>query len=699
MNTKKIAFIICVNDELYFEECSWYLNRLILPEDFEIDIITIREAKSMTEAYNAAMESSDAKYKVYLHQDVFIINQNFISDILKVFKTDEKIGMLGLIGGVKLPESGIVYNAWNCGRTISSDYSLAVDTRFYQKDPYICVEALDGMLLATQYDIRWREDILKEWDFYDISQSFEFLKAGYYIVIPFQDTAWTIHDCGYSNLMNYDKNRKIMFEAYPEFLGDKWENHPFNYSYELQSLTKQLYIEMENLIDQKRYTEAEMLLCSFDENGMVKNMPILRHVFEISKMEREAMEGQILLKYGLSTLELLERYTRIKFFLRRLEVREKVEIENILEWIHRNKISPMEIIISIIHNLIDRKFVFDLIEKAYRLGSEVKNARFMDDMSNKIEERKISITKNDDEYIAKKRIEAEYWTNYKENPNRTRWWQSQTIIRHYNKTICGKTVDGWNYGAVELLREKNVIPIGGFERAISIGCGSAQKEIFLLKEGVVRHFTCIDIAEGMIARAKENARKNEVEHQMEFICGDICSISNKNSCYDLVFWDNSLHHMENADKAVEISHNLLKQGGVFFCNDFIGNNRFQWSDMQMAIVNGIRLYLKEDYFNNMDGSKYARFINTPSIQHMMNTDPSEAADSESIIPAVKKYFKDPAIINTGGLVYHLCLEDILKNMPEDSEILEYMLDLDNQTIDMGLSLYAFIYATKQLDRN
>ncbi|WP_082811921.1 glycosyltransferase [Clostridium sp. Marseille-P299] len=699
MNSKKIAFIVCVNNELYFEECNWYLNRLIIPEDFEIDIITVREAKSMAEAYNAAMESSDAKYKVYLHQDVFIINQNFISDMLNVFRTDHKIGMLGLIGGVKIPESGVIYNAWNCGRTIASDYSSALDIHFYQKEPYIYVEALDGMLLATQYDIRWREDILKQWDFYDISQSFEFLRAGYRIVIPFQDPAWAIHDCGYSNLVNYDDNRKIMFDAYPDFLTEKWTNYPFIYSYELHSLTKQLYVEIENLINQKRYKEAEILLCSFDENEMVKNMPILRQVFEISNLERETLGGEILLELDLSTSELLERYTRIKFFLRRLEIREKIEIEDILKWIHINKVSPMEIIISIIHNLTERKFVFDLIEKTYRLGNEDKNARIMEAMSKKIEERNLNITNKEDVYITRKRIEADYWSNYKENPNRTRWWQSQTIIRHYNKKICGKAIDGWNNGAIELLKEKNLIPVEGIERAISIGCGSAQKEIRLLKEGVVKHFTCIDIAEGMIKKARENARKNEVEHQMEFMCGDIYSLSDKDAYYDLVFWDNSLHHMEDADKAVEISYNLLKRGGLFFCNDFIGNNRFQWSDMQMAIVNGIRLYLAEDYFNNADGSKFTRFLNAPSIQQMMNTDPSEAADSESIVPAVKKYFIDHTIINTGGLVYHLCLEDILQNMPEESEILEYMLDLDNQTIDFGLSLYAFIFAIKDLDRN
>lgn len=40
------------------------------------------------------------------------------------------------------------------------------------------VTAIDGMFMATQYDISWREDLFDGWDFYDISQSCEFTRGG-----------------------------------------------------------------------------------------------------------------------------------------------------------------------------------------------------------------------------------------------------------------------------------------------------------------------------------------------------------------------------------------------------------------------------------------------------------------------------------------------------------------------------------------
>ena len=88
---------MCVNNERYVNEQMRYLNALYVPEGYEIDVLTVQGATSMTAGYNEGMHSTDAKYKVYMHQDVFIINKNFIADMLSVFE-DEQVGMLGMVG-------------------------------------------------------------------------------------------------------------------------------------------------------------------------------------------------------------------------------------------------------------------------------------------------------------------------------------------------------------------------------------------------------------------------------------------------------------------------------------------------------------------------------------------------------------------------------------------------------------------------
>ena len=103
---KKIAFITCVNDEEQYEECSLYLRHLQLPHGMTMEYLPVRGAASMAAGYNAAMESSDARYKVYLHQDTLVVNKDFVKEILQIFE-DKSVGMIGMVGCRSLPASGI----------------------------------------------------------------------------------------------------------------------------------------------------------------------------------------------------------------------------------------------------------------------------------------------------------------------------------------------------------------------------------------------------------------------------------------------------------------------------------------------------------------------------------------------------------------------------------------------------------------
>ena len=113
VDKNKICFIICVNNDFFYRECVKYIRWLELPEGMELEILEIRDAKSMASGYQRGMEQSNAKYKVYMHQDVFIINKYFIYDIVSIFKSQGKVGLIGLIGSVKVPRNGVM---WSEGR-------------------------------------------------------------------------------------------------------------------------------------------------------------------------------------------------------------------------------------------------------------------------------------------------------------------------------------------------------------------------------------------------------------------------------------------------------------------------------------------------------------------------------------------------------------------------------------------------------
>ncbi len=213
---QEFCFIICTNNPVYAQECIYYINHLNVPEKIEIDILTVEEARSLAAGYNEAMQCSQAKYKVYLHHDTFIINPHFIQDCLDIFAKDPQIGMLGNVGVKSMPPSGVM---WDADR-----YGMLYEQHIYETEllangidaesAYLEVEAIDGFIMVTQYDIPWREDLFDKWDFYDCSQSMEFIRRGYKLVVPNMKQPWCVHDCGFINLKNYDVEKEKFIREY-----------------------------------------------------------------------------------------------------------------------------------------------------------------------------------------------------------------------------------------------------------------------------------------------------------------------------------------------------------------------------------------------------------------------------------------------------------------------------------------------------
>lgn len=215
---EEICFIICTNDLLYAKECIFYINHLMVPEDICVDILTVEDARSLTSAYNEAMRYSKAKYKVYLHHDTFIVNPYFIHDCVKLFRADPQIGMIGNVGVEKMPASGVMWDADRYGMLYEQHiYETALlANAIPERLPYLEVDAIDGFIMVTQYDIEWREDLFTGWDFYDCSQSQEFIRKGYKVAVPNMVKPWCVHDCGFINLENYEKEREKFAREYLE---------------------------------------------------------------------------------------------------------------------------------------------------------------------------------------------------------------------------------------------------------------------------------------------------------------------------------------------------------------------------------------------------------------------------------------------------------------------------------------------------
>ncbi|WP_141701991.1 hypothetical protein [Methyloceanibacter stevinii] len=152
--------------------------------------------------------------------------------------------------------------------------------------------------------------------------------------------------------------------------------------------------------------------------------------------------------------------------------------------------------------------------------------------------------------------------------------------------------------------------------------------------------------------------------------------------YGLVYWNNSLHHMPDCTAAVEWSAERLACNGLFAMDDFIGPSRFQWTERMLDYCNTFRRNLPSEVLAG------AKPVTRPTIERMLDVDPSEAADSSSIVPALKSVFPRVDIAFTGGTIYHLALNDILAKIQDESQELKAALMIDDALSLMGENHYA-----------
>jgi len=216
VNENKICFITCVNNEELYEHSLRYIRKLTIPHGYEVETIAVEDAKSLTGGYNQGMQMSDAKYKVYLHQDVWILHQNFVVDILELFHEHQNVGLIGVIGTKRIPQSGIWWESdQKEGKVVDSHTGTLALLDFQStREKITQVEAVDGLLFATQVDMKFRDDLFDGWHFYDISQCLEFQKKGYKVAVPYQMHPWCIHYCGRVDLTRYEEYRQIFINEY-----------------------------------------------------------------------------------------------------------------------------------------------------------------------------------------------------------------------------------------------------------------------------------------------------------------------------------------------------------------------------------------------------------------------------------------------------------------------------------------------------
>jgi len=271
------------------------------------------------------------------------------------------------------------------------------------------------------------------------------------------------------------------------------------------------------------------------------------------------------------------------------------------------------------------------------------------------------------------------------------WFELPFIHREYlNPLISGNSVDGcFDYVA------KKYLGAGDTGRMLDLGCGPGNIEQAGFAYGVLSSALGFDVSATAITDAKRIAEEHGYADRSEFRCEDFLSVDLAQQSFDSVFIFMVMHHILALEELMEKVRRWKKPEAFFFVNEYVGPNRFQWSDAVVEhgnrILNGLPERLR---IHGVTGEPLKQFWR-PSLRGMIDGDPSEAIRSADILPPVGAYFDIIETRNYGGTILQPLLADIVHNfhpneVEEDAEILRGLFDEEQRLIGNGTVAPTFV---------
>lgn len=263
--------------------------------------------------------------------------------------------------------------------------------------------------------------------------------------------------------------------------------------------------------------------------------------------------------------------------------------------------------------------------------------------------------------------------------DRGNWWFSTDCQAYYNEAVCGRPYIGSSQGPRERLRA--AIGDRSLARGVSIGAGSAAKELSLLQDGLVDHIDLWEISEKLIRDGEAAAGHLGLSERATYRRGDVFATSTK-AAYDLVYWDHALHHMSDVGAALAWSKAALRPGGYLLINDYAGPNRLQWPRDEIDVANSVL---------SAHGMTDLTLSHKTMIDRLKQwrRDPSEAPQSERILPLIARELPGAETIQIGGVMLNILGPVLVPRAPDGSEAIRDMLTADADLRAAGHSHFFF----------
>lgn len=267
--------------------------------------------------------------------------------------------------------------------------------------------------------------------------------------------------------------------------------------------------------------------------------------------------------------------------------------------------------------------------------------------------------------------------------NGQHWTHLDEIHRLINRRVSGDPDINPLEWFGQHLADAGCLPLG---RALVLGCGAGYLEREIHGLGLTREIVAFDLSPKVLEVARKNCAGLEgithVQASMDEL--PVGQGPFMPGSFDAVLGVSSVHHCSQLNHLYSSVAQLLAPGGWFYMDEYVGPDRFQYSDSNIGQIKALAELLPDRLLTNQNGV-IKRGFRAPTVAEVVAVDPSEAVCSSSLLPLLPDYFRVVAQRPYGGSLLHTLLADVAQNfqVPEAKPWLQALMDAEDDLERLG----------------
>ena len=270
----------------------------------------------------------------------------------------------------------------------------------------------------------------------------------------------------------------------------------------------------------------------------------------------------------------------------------------------------------------------------------------------------------------RERIQSQWETQWDGGIPPTQWFDLAAVRRRENRLVSGDPEVGY----IEYLSGKYLSGRHGLI-GLSLGCGSGWRELEWARRAEFRSLQAFDISESGIRQARADAAASGLDGVVDFGVGDVNQLEFEASSFDVILLRTPSITSRRWSRSSPASATGWARRVNPIVNEFVGPTRFQFTSRQLELANSLLTLLPDRYRREWGSGVAKKRVSQPSRLRMRIKDPSEAVESEQIMPLLREHFEIIEEKPTGGTIVYLVLDGIAHNFIDSDEFGEHLLEL------------------------